>query len=385
MSQSLASVDVVIIGGGVIGLAIARNLARKKVGSITLLERGKLGGEASFAAAGMLAPQAEADAADEFFQFCCRSRDLYPELAEELLEETGIDIELDQTGTLYCAFTEEDQKELERRYECHRSSGLSVELLGAGEVRSLEPNLAPNVLSALRFARDIQVENRRLLQALSAANTIHGVKLITDTIVESIAIQQKQVTGIATSNGFISSRNVIVASGAWSSLIQTSEAQPQVAIEPVRGQMICFTPPQQLTRHVVFSPRGYIVPRRDGRLLAGSTSEAVGFDKSVTAAGIFSIRAHAEEISQKLEALPLSDSWAGLRPRAADGLPVLGQTAEVAGLFYATGHYRNGILLAPLTGELIATLIADKVVVPELRAFTPDRFSPVGVGKFGFH
>ena len=379
MPHSNVTTDVVIIGGGVIGLAIARELALKRVGKVMLVERSEPGREASFAAAGMLAPQAEADAADDFFRLCCRSRDLYPSFAQSLLDETGIDVELDQTGTLYCGFSEHDLEELDRRFDWQTRAGLLVEKLTAREARELEPHVAESLRGALRFPRDTQVENRRLLTALMIANERGGVNVVSNTEVTSLRVERGKVVGVATSRGFVSSRNVVVAGGAWTSLIGTGDGAPQIRIEPVRGQMICFEPDVQLTRHVIYSPRGYIVPRRDGRLLAGSTTEEVGFDKRVTESGVESIRSRAVEISPRISALPVTDSWAGLRPRAADSLPVLGAAPETKGLFYATGHYRNGILLAPLTGELIAGLIADNVVLPELGAFAPDRFSPVSV------
>jgi len=144
--------------------------------------------------------------------------------------------------------------------------------------------------------------------------------------------------------------------------------------------MVCFDSKPQLTRHVIYGPRGYIVPRRDGRLLAGSTSEAAGFAREVTASGIGSILSNAQEIAPSISNLPMIDSWAGLRPRAADGLPVLGPCDEIEGLFYATGHYRNGILLAPITGELIAQAVIDRVISPSLVPFSPNRFDPVSVG-----
>jgi len=163
-----------------------------------------------------------------------------------------------------------------------------------------------------------------------------------------------------------------VAAGTWSSAIQLG---PAPRIEPVRGQMICLDAKPQLTRHVLYSPRGYLVPRRDGRLLAGSTSEHAGFSKQVTAGGISHILANANEISPAIASLPILDTWAGLRPRAADGLPVLGPCDEINGLFYATGHYRNGILLAPVTGELIAEAVVTGLVSPLLAAFSPNRFN----------
>ena len=371
--------DVVVVGGGVIGLSVARALARKQVGSVLLVERGELGREASFAAAGMLAPQAEANVDDAFFQLCCRSRDLYPTFAAQLLEETGLDVELDQTGTLYCAFSEHDRKEIEKRFEWQRELGLSVEQLTPRQARELEPNLSETVLAALKFPEDTQIENRQLLRALIAANEKLDVKSCARTIVESLRIEAGKIAGVSTSKGFVSTRNVVIASGAWSSLIKIGTAVPQIRIEPVRGQMICFVAQPVLARHVIYSPRGYLVPRRDGRLLAGSTTEEAGFAKEVTARGLESIRDHAREIAPSVAGLELVDSWAGLRPRAADELPVLGKTGETDGLFFATGHYRNGILLAPLTGELIAALIADNVVAAELQTFTPDRFATVSV------
>ena len=377
--QAHETADVVIVGGGVIGLAIGRALARHQVGSVTIIERANPGREASFAAAGMLAPQAEADALDNFFRLCCRSRDSFPPFAESLLAETGIDIELEQTGTLYCAFNDHDQNEIDRRFEWQMRAGLLVEKLSAEETRRLEPAVAENLRGALKFPLDIQVENRRVLNALVSANERIGVRLVTNTVVESVRVEREQVAGVETSAGFMSSRNVVIAGGAWTSLIKTGERTPQVKIEPVRGQMICFEPPTAFARHVIYSARGYIVPRRDGRLLAGSTTEAVGFDKHVTDEGIQSIRSRAHEISPRISFLPVTDAWAGLRPRAPDCLPVLGEAVETRGLFYATGHYRNGILLAPITGELIAGLIADNVVSPELSAFAPDRFAAVVV------
>lgn len=376
--QSYETADVVVVGGGVIGLAIARELARRRVGSVMIIERSEFGRQASFAAAGMLAPQAEADVADDFFRLCCRSRDLYSGFAESLREETGIDIELDRTGTLYCAFTAEDQEELEERHSWQTRAALPVEKLSARETRELEPCVAADLREALKFPLDIQVENRRLLNALVTANENLRVKLLTRMTVESLRVERGQVAGVDTSAGFISSRKVVVAGGAWTSMIGTGGG-PQIRIEPVRGQMLCFESKPTIARHVIYSPRGYIVPRRDGRLLAGSTTEEVGFAGGVTDAGIQSIRLHALEISSQVSALPLIDSWSGFRPRASDSLPVLGAVSETKGLFYATGHYRNGILLAPLTGKLIAGLIADNVVSPELGAFAPDRFAPVGV------
>jgi glycine oxidase len=377
---NVGSSDVAIIGGGVIGLAVARALARSGVRRLVVLERAGPGSEASSAAAGMLAPQAEADAADEFFRLACQSRDLYPAFAEQLEAETGIDIEFDTTGTLYLALSESDEEAIADRYEWQSREGLAVERLSAADARLLEPCISEDVRAALRFPLDVQVENRRLVGALTESTRQYGVSLVTGVTVSTIRIENDVVAGLETSEGFISTRNVVVAAGAWSSAVGSEGKNlPRIGIEPVRGQMLCLESNPRLARHVIYSPRGYIVPRVDGRLLAGSTSEHAGFDKRVTAAGIHSILSDAMDISPDVASLPLVDSWAGLRPRSPDNLPVLGPYAEIEGLFYATGHYRNGILLTPITGELLAEAIIKRTVLPLLEPFSPNRFRLVGV------
>lgn len=368
-----ASADVAIIGGGVIGLSIAHALARRGVGNIVVIEKNEFGREASWAAGGILAPQIEANRADDFFQLACAGRDLYPQFAKDLEAESGVDVELDTTGTLYVAFDDEDELQLRRRMEWQRHQGLIVEWLTHDEACELEPSLSPAVRSALRFPHDYQVENRKLIEALTIANERSDVRLIRNCAARQIQISNNRVAGIDTEAGFLQSRNVVVAAGAWSSLIQVQTAfHRDFHVEPIRGQMLCFDAPD-VARHVIYSSRGYVIPRRDGRVLAGSTSEHVGFDKQVTQGGSDAIKTMAFEIAPKLERFPIIDSWAGLRPRASDDQPVLGPDDEIAGLFYATGHYRNGILLAPITGELIAKAIIGENDLAKWSSFSPNR------------
>jgi glycine oxidase len=393
------SSDVVILGGGVAGLAVARALGQKGL-SVTLFERGETGAGASSAAAGMLAPQAEADTRDEFFDFLCASRELYPAFASALLEESGIDVELERTGTLYLAFTDRDVEEVERRYEWQERAGLAVERLSGAEARCVEPAVSERVRLALRFPRDWQVENRLLVRALALSAERFGVRVLNGTEVLGVRVERGRASGVRTSRGAFGAGAVVLAAGAWSSRVpllhETTDAggvdewlegaAEHPPVEPVRGQMLCFrreawretaAGAALLVRHVVYSPRGYIVPRRDGRLLAGSTTEHAGFDCSVTPAGRRAVETHALEISPEVGGLTLADSWAGLRPRATDERPLLGESDEVRGLFYATGHYRNGILLAPATGELMAALVEGRATgfAPRaLEAFSPARF-----------
>jgi glycine oxidase len=366
--------DVVIVGGGVIGLAIARALALRGVKEVCLIERSTPGTEASHAAGGMLAPQAEADCRDEFFDLCSQSRDLYPNFAAALLEETGIDIQLDTTGTLYLALNEHDQTEIDKRFKWQSEAGLQVERLSPTEALQLEPSISSTLTSALLFPLDYQVDNRQLIKALVASVTKLGVKLIDNTTVSSLVVENLLLKGVQTNAGIIASSTVILAAGTWTSQIDAPRLITLPHIEPIRGQMLCFTTEPQRYRHVIYSPRGYLIPRRDGRLIAGSTSEAAGFSKQVTAGGAHEILNHALEISPNVATLPITDSWSGLRPRAADGLPVLGPCVEIEGLFYATGHYRNGILLAPITGDLIAGAVVNQASSPALEHFGAARF-----------
>jgi glycine oxidase len=371
------SADVIIIGAGVIGLTIARALAQRGVREVMLIERGRPGAEASWAAGGILAPQVEVDHRDDFFQLACASRDLYPEFAASLKEETGVDVELDTTGTLCLGFTSEDQGELRHRYEWQQGQGLDVEWLTGDEARQIEPCISDKVLCALRFPRDFQVENRRLVDALVRANQELGVQLLTGLPVKALRIKDERVHGVETSGGFVDAPIIVVAAGAWSSLISVpvnTPGWPSFEIEPIRGQMLCCEARPQISRHVIYSSRGYLVPRHDGRLLAGSTVEHVGFDQSVTEEGCQAIRSMAIEIAPGIAALPIIDSWAGFRPRAQDNLPVLGASAGVAGLFFATGHYRNGILLAPITGKVLADAIVHGHMPASFESFSPDRF-----------
>ncbi|HEX8722573.1 MAG TPA: glycine oxidase ThiO [Pyrinomonadaceae bacterium] len=378
--------DVAVVGGGVAGLAAARELARRGLG-VTLVEAGAPGAGASGAAAGMLAPQAEADRDDELFGLLCASREMYPAFADALRDETGIDIELDRTGTLYLAFDERDEEEAARRFEWQSSAGLAVERLTAEEARRLEPRISPRVRGALLFPRDWQVENRLLVRALRASAEASGARVVEGVSALGLSVEGGRVGGVETAEGTLAAGAVVVAAGAWSSHLEGAPAAPRV--EPVRGQVLCFLqddPREPFVRHVVYGPRGYLVPRRDGRLLAGSTTERAGFDCRVTEEGVRSVRAQAAEIAPAVSSLALSDSWAGLRPRAPDGLPVIGESAEVGGLFYAAGYYRNGILLAPASGELVADLVTGRTTRVSPRAlstFSPARFRAAHAGPRG--
>lgn len=372
--------EVLIIGGGVIGLSIARQLHKKGVAKITIIERGKVGREASHAAAGMLAPNAETEKRDDFFHLCHDSNKLYPTFAAELFDETGVDIELDQNGTLYLSFTENDAAKIRQRFESQHENDWQVEHLTASEIHKIEPFISPDVREGLIFPNDWQVENRKLLQALQKYTRLNKIEICENTEIKNLLIKTGKVTGAETETKKFQAETVILATGAWTSLIKAGDFQlPKV--KPIRGQMLSFQTSKRLFQKVIYSPRGYLVPRADGRILVGATVEDVGFDKSVTSGGIDLLLENAFEIAPQLVNLEGREKWAGLRPRSADGLPILGAFPVIENLFIATAHYRNGILLAPLTAKILAEKIVGNSESKYLEIFSPRRFQKLAVGS----
>jgi glycine oxidase len=371
--------EILIIGGGVIGLSIARELKKRGVSGITVLEKGTCGEESSWAAAGMLGPQADTDVAGDMLRFCVGSRELYAGFAESLLADTGIDIELDREGTIFLAFNEDDTKLLDGRCHWQKAAGLRAESMTGPEVRRAEPFVSPDVIGGVLFPDDWQVDNRKLCDALRRYVELNGIRIFENTEATGLVNENGRVTGARTSTGDIRAAVTVVATGAWASLIKLGAFQLPVNIRPIRGQIICYHTAKRLFDHVLYSSRGYLVPRADGYILSGATSEDVGFVKATTDAGIASLKESAEAISPSLAGLEIVDQCSGLRPRAPDGLPVLGSFAGLDSLFIATGHYRNGILLAPVTGEIMADAIVTGRRSEFLTVFGPDRFRAANV------
>jgi glycine oxidase len=359
--------NILIIGGGVIGLSIARELHKRGITDITILERGRAGEEASWAAAGMLSPQIEAEMPDQFFEFCCRSRDMYPDFADELRYETDIDIDLERTGSIYLVFADEGAERILDRLRWQREAGFDVETMSDEEIAKSEPHLRAGIAFGVAFKNDWQVDNRKLLIALKRYAELNGIRIIEDSRVEWIDSGGK----VHTTAGAFGAGNIVVATGAWTSLIKMGSQPFPIHVEPIRGQIVCLEAPPGTLSHVIYTGNGYLVPRLDGRILAGSTSEPAGFDKSTTGEAVAQLSNFANAM---LPATPLKmlDAWAGLRPRSADEFPVIGPLDGVAGLIVATGHYRNGILLAPATAEMVADNLIESTAYP--KAFSPSRF-----------
>ncbi len=369
--------DIVVIGGGIIGLAVARQLCLAGC-TPTVLEQHRTGRAASWAAAGMLAPHGEFDNSDPFFVLCRAALERYPGFIETLREETGCPIYYNATGLIYPALSGGGQDRLEARYERHRREGLSVERLSVREARRLEPNLSSRIHMALRYPADHQVENRDVVTALAKSVRLHGGVIREGVTARKIGLDGHRVAGVDTTAGHWSTRMVVIAMGCRSRYLDGVSPAHRVPIRPVRGQILSLrartVPP---FRHTIFTPDAYLVPRSNGRLIVGATVEEVGFRNEVTLGGVQQLFRGALELAPVLASCPLESTWSGLRPVARDGWPVLGTTGT-PGLFAASGHGRNGILLAPLTGDLMAEAVLRKRVPPIMKPFLPDRFYPTG-------
>jgi glycine oxidase len=375
-SSDTATSDIVIVGAGAIGLGIGWRLAQRGA-SVTLFDQGEAGRGASHAAAGMLAACAEAEPGEEALVALGRaSQARWPAFAAELQEVSGVDVELRREGTLVLALTSDDHARLSHHLAFQRKLGLPLEWISAGDTRRREPHLAAKLAGAIWSPEDHQVDNRKLVAALRIAAAAAGAVIREHCAVELIATEAGRATGVVLRDGTaVSASTVVLAAGAWSRGIAGLEPALRPPVRPVKGQMIALRmePSMPLINHVVWAPNIYLVPRRDGRLLVGATVEEKGFDATLTAGGVLSLLEAAWRAVPAIEELPIEEMWVAHRPGSRDDAPILGR-ALIGGLVYATGHHRNGILLAPVTADAIARLVLDGVVEPAIENFGMERF-----------
>jgi len=362
--------DVLIVGGGVIGLSLARELAGRGART-TVLDRGPAGQEASWAAAGMLVPQSDSPSPGPHFELLLASHRLYPEWARGLEEETGEAVGCRRTGLLRCARNEAEERAL-AKYDWQTNRGLAVETVGTEDLARRLGRGAAAVRAARLFPDEGVVDARRLTRALAESARRRGVDLRTETAARRFRVVSGRCRGVETSSGVIEAGLVVNASGAWAGFDR--DLPFPVPVEPVRGQIVELALPGDAPETIVESRDAYLAPHEGGRLLLGSTLERAGFEKRVTAGAVGNLIAEATRLWPAIPRGRFVTAWAGLRPGTPDGLPILGGCG-VAGLYFATGHYRHGILLAPATARLLADLLCGRPV-PDLSPFSLSRFGP---------
>jgi len=370
---------VAIIGAGVVGLGIAWRLAARGA-RVEVFDKGAAGAGASHAAAGMLAACAEAEPGEETLVALGReSQARWPAFAAELKATSGIDVELREEGTLVVALTADDQARLAHHLVFQHKLGLPLQWITAAETRRREPHLAGKLAGAVWSPQDHQVDNRKLAAALRIAAERAGAVLREHTAVKEISVAGGRADGIVLADGTkIAADAVVLAAGAWSRGITGLPPELRPPVRPIKGQMLCLRmdAAAPLLTHVLWAPGAYLVPRRDGRLLVGATVEEKGFDTTLTAGGLLTLLEAAWRALPAVEELPIEEMWVGHRPGSRDDAPILGP-GPVEGLIYATGHHRNGILLAPVTADTIARLVFDGTVDAAIRPFGVERFAPV--------
>ncbi|WP_151772848.1 glycine oxidase ThiO [Streptomyces abyssomicinicus] len=372
--------DVLVVGGGIVGLVTAWRAAQQ--GAATAVVDPEPGGGAAFVAAGMLAAVTEHHHGEQdLLALNLESARRWPAFAEELTEASGTDVGYRETGTLAVALDADDRAELRELALLHRLHGLSSEWLTGRECRRLEPMLAPGVRGGLRVDGDHQADPRLLAAALLRACERAGV-VFHRRRAARLEVAGGRAAGVVLEDGTaLPAGRVVLAAGSRSGELDGVPEEVRPPVRPVKGQVLRLTVPpvyapflSRTVRAVVRGGSVYLVPRENGEVVVGATSEELGFDTTVTAGGVWTLLRDARELLPGITELPLTETLAGLRPGSPDNAPLLGPTA-LEGLLLATGHYRNGVLLTPVTGDVMAETLASGTLPARARAFAADRFA----------
>jgi glycine oxidase len=376
---------VAIIGAGVAGLGIGWRLADAGC-RVTVFERGEAGHGASWAAAGMLAAGLEAEPGEEpLLELNLESQRLWPAFRDQLEAVAGSAIGYRAEGTLAVALTRDDVERLRFSFEFQRDLGVELAWLSVADARRREPHLRPGLAAAVFSPHDHQVDNRRLTVALRAAFLNAGGELREHIDVTGLDVEAGRVRGVVVDGERHAADKVVLAAGAWSALLEGLPDAACPPVRPVKGQMLSLrmNPEHPVLRHVLWAPKGYLVPRGDGHLIVGGTVEERGFDQELTAGGVLALLEAAWRALPVVENLPIAEFWVGFRPTSRDDAPILGPTS-VEGVVLATGQHRNGILLTPIMALMVSEVVLTGRVPASIREFTIDRFgarTPPGAGR----
>jgi glycine oxidase len=367
----MASPSVIIVGGGIIGGSVAFELAQRGA-RVLVLDRQTAGCEASWAAAGMLTPAPETPDAMALVPLARASMAIYADFVAGVERASGQRASYHREGALVAFFADDAERELSTFLALNHGAGLRAEAVRVEEARRMEPPLSPAARSAAWLPDEGWVDNRALARAVLGAAVARGAEVRAGLGVTALALADGRCTGVIAGGRVLSAQHVVIAAGSFSS--QVEDVACYAPTSPARGQMIALRHTGVSIGRAIRSQRGYLVPREDGRILAGSTIERAGYEKGVTPEGLQQVLAAAVQIAPALAAAQVVETWSGLRPDTPDHLPILGPT-DVEGLVMATGHYRNGILLAPITAKLIADWILEGKAHPLLEPFSPLRFA----------
>lgn len=360
---------ILVAGGGLIGCAIAWRLAQRGA-HVRVIESSRPGMAASWAAAGMLAPLLESVHAP-LRSLATQSIARFPAFVQELKEACGIDAELQLSGKIDVAFRSEEMDTLRLNYGELLPGG--VREISAVDMRALEPEVSVAATGAIFSDHDGSVDNRKLTRAAWLAASTAGVEFQLESSVHEVVCGRAGFEAVRLTTGEqVGADAVVIAAGAWSGSIHGLPRS--LPVFPVRGQIVALEHIPRVLSHLVMTTECYIVPRLDGRVLVGSTVERAGFDARTTALGISRLMAGAIHAVPRLAEATVVETWAGLRPGTADDLPIMGADPRAPGVFYATGHYRNGILLAPITADMIAEAVITQSTNADIAAFAVNRF-----------
>jgi glycine oxidase len=362
--------EAVIAGGGLIGGAIALELALAGV-RVAVFEQGEPGREASWAGAGILSPAPESPATIPLVPLGKASMALYPDFVARVEEISAQDVGFRAKGTLEALFSRDAPRELSTHVALHHGWGLKAEAISAEDARDLEPALSPELDAAVLRPDEASVDNRALTHAVLQAARKSGAEIFTRREVQGVWREKQRCAGLLLENEKVSAQWTIIAAGSFSATI--AGVDTYAPVRPAKGQMISLRPERVKIERVLWSDKIYLVPRNDGRILAGATVEYVGFDKKVTAGALEKILNGAIELAPDLAHARVEETWAGLRPDSPDHLPILGPT-DIDGLLIATGHFRSGILLTPITAQLIREWVTEQRVSVDWERFSPLRF-----------
>lgn len=365
---------VIVLGGGIIGLSCAFELQRRGHQAI-VLETGRCGGQASGAAAGMLAPYSEnVEGPDEFFQLCKESLSLYPAWQKLVREVSGGSFEYTESGSLYVASHAADLLVLEGRLLWQREQGSSGRLVEGEELRRLEPMLSPHIVAALYTPEESHVYAPDFVKALELGCRKLGVQIHEQLEQLAAGVRDGEAVVTAASGQSFFGSQLLVCSGAWAQELEEA-LDVRLPVYPIRGQICAYEmEPNESVRHMVFGPQGYLVAKANGTLVCGASEDVAGFDTAVTERGIERLRKWNKQLFPHLAERTPFHRWAGLRPATQDGLPLIGRVPGRERVVLAAGHYRNGILLSPATAVLAADLIEGKRCEAFKQAFAPGRF-----------